>query len=109
MKSGLKAYEGGKGDPSQTKEMKKNRVYHSMEKQDETYIKYLQGKDVCRYKLNWSGEYLKYGNNLAAPRGINLFNFRIFGFPTIRKFLPNFRKCETRTKSVCVDLKSSSV
>ena len=32
------------------------------------YIKYLDGKDVCRYRLDWSGEFLKYGDNLAAPR-----------------------------------------
>jgi hypothetical protein len=35
---------------------------------DESYSPYLQGKDVGRYILNWSGEYLKYGDNLAEPR-----------------------------------------
>ena len=54
--------------------MKDNRVYHSKEKLDDTYFRYLQGVDVCRYKLNWSGEYLKYGNNLAAPRKFKLFS-----------------------------------
>jgi hypothetical protein len=28
----------------------------------------LDGKDVCRYRLSWSGEFLKFGDNLAAPR-----------------------------------------
>jgi hypothetical protein len=68
VKAGLKAYETGCGTPPQTEQMKKNRVYHSRRKIDKSYIKYLDGKDVCRYFLGWSGEYLKYGDNLAAPR-----------------------------------------
>ena len=73
VKSGLKAYEVGKGTPPQTKEMKDARIYHSTE-QKVKFIKYLVGRDVCRYRLGWSGEYLKYGPNLAAPRR----NFDLF-------------------------------
>jgi len=73
VKSGLKAYETGKGTPLQTDEMKNNRVYHSKEKTNESYIKYLKGQDVIRYQLGWSGQYLKYGNCLAAPRKKELF------------------------------------
>src|SRR3989338_7443905 len=68
VKAGLKAYETGKGYPLQTKQMKENRIYHSTKKIGSDYYKYLDGKDVCRYYIGWSGEYLKYGNNLAAPR-----------------------------------------
>lgn len=68
VKAGLKAYEVGKGNPPQTEEMKRERVYHSTKKVGSAYIKYLDGKDVCRYRLDWNGEYLKYGSNLAAPR-----------------------------------------
>jgi adenine-specific DNA-methyltransferase len=68
VKAGLKAYEIGCGTPPQSEEMKKNRVYHSTRQKDKTYIKYLDGKDVCRYRLGWSGEFLKWGANLAAPR-----------------------------------------
>jgi hypothetical protein len=74
VKAGLQAYEVGKATPICTKEMKDNRIYHSMKKLDKTYYQYLQGVDVCRYSLNWSGEYLKYGNNLAAPRKFNLYS-----------------------------------
>lgn len=74
VKAGLQAYEIGKGSPICTKEMKNNRIYHSMKKMDNTYYRYLQGSDVCRYHLNWSGEYLKYGENLAAPRKFILFS-----------------------------------
>lgn len=68
VKAGLMAYEVGKGSPPQTKAMKESRVYHSTRKIDTTYIKYLDGQDVCRYSLAWGGQYLKYGDNLAAPR-----------------------------------------
>ncbi|MBI1747750.1 MAG: N-6 DNA methylase [Acidobacteria bacterium] len=68
VKAGLKAYEVGKGSPPQTQAMKENRVYHSTKKVDASYIKYLDGQDVCRYVITWGGQYLKYGDNLAAPR-----------------------------------------
>lgn len=74
VKSGLKAYEVGKGDPPQTKAMKDARVYHTREKSSDEEILYLDGKDVCRFHTGWSGEYLRYGRNLAAPRKIELFN-----------------------------------
>lgn len=74
VKAALQAYEVGKGTPVCTEEMKDNRVYHSREKIDDDYYRYLQGDDVCRYALNWSGEFLKYGKNLAAPRKFHLFS-----------------------------------
>jgi hypothetical protein len=73
VKAGLKAYEIGKGNPLQTDEMKKKRIYHSKQKLDQSYRVYLNGKDVRRYLSTWSGEYLKYGPNLAAPRDPTLF------------------------------------
>ncbi len=73
VKAGLKAYETGKGTPPQTDRMKHDRVYHSMTRLDSTYRPYLDGRDVCRYSLAWSGQYLKYGSNLAAPRDEALF------------------------------------
>jgi hypothetical protein len=73
VKSGLKAYETGKGKPVQTDKMKNNRVYHSETKKDNSYRPYLEGRNVKRYQLDWSGQYLKYGENLAAPRKPELF------------------------------------
>ena len=49
VKAGLKAYETGKGNPLQTDEMKKKRIYHSKQKLDQSYRVYLNGKDVRRY------------------------------------------------------------
>ena len=66
--TGIKAYQIGKGKPKQTAYEKENRVYHSEDQLDETYIKYLEGKNVSRYKLTWNGEWIKYGEHLAEPR-----------------------------------------
>ena len=73
VKAGIKAYEVGKGNPKMTKVDKDERVYHSKSKKDDSYKPYVQGKDVERYNLNWSGEYIKYGDNLAAKRDPNIF------------------------------------
>lgn len=80
VKAGLCAYEVGAGTPPQTKEMKNNRVYHSLKKEGEDYYKYLDGNDVKRYLITWERkEYLKYGKNLAAPRS----NFDLYSTPRI--------------------------
>ncbi|WP_425222206.1 Eco57I restriction-modification methylase domain-containing protein [Pseudomonas sp.] len=74
IKAGLQAYEKGKGEPKQTAEDVKARPYDYTYKHDDDTHKYLVGADVCRYHTDWSGEYLKYGKNLAAPRTFDLFN-----------------------------------
>jgi hypothetical protein len=63
----------GEGTPLCTEEMKKKRVYHSEEKKDKSWVKYLDGVDVSRYCLGWSGQYIKYGKNLSRPRESELF------------------------------------
>lgn len=74
IKAGLQAYEKGKGNPKQTAEDVKKRPYDYNYKLDDTTYKYLEGKDVNRYLYNWTGLYLKYGDNLAAPRTFNIFS-----------------------------------
>ncbi|GHU01984.1 hypothetical protein FACS1894147_02910 [Spirochaetia bacterium] len=73
IKAGIKAYEVTKGNPKQTVEMKEKRIYHSKKQHDKKWIKYLDGVDVSRYSLGWSGQYVLYGSNLAAPRKKELF------------------------------------
>jgi hypothetical protein len=73
IKAGVQAYEIAKGVPKQTEGMKAKRIYHSKMKHDDSWIKYLDGVDVCRYNLGWSGQYILYGNNLASPRKKELF------------------------------------
>jgi len=74
IKAGLQAYEKNKGEPKQSVQDVKNRPYDYNFKFDETTYKYLEGKDVGRYFVNWSGLFLQYGKQLASPRTINLFD-----------------------------------
>ncbi len=78
VKCGLKAYQKGKGRPKQSVREKEGRVFHSKTPKH-GYIKYLDGKDVCRYRLGWNGEFLHYGPHLAEPRK----DFRLFSTPRI--------------------------
>jgi type I restriction-modification system DNA methylase subunit len=74
VSTGLKAYQIGKGKPIQDEKIKNERKYHSDKKESQTYIPYLEGSDVKRYRLEWSGEYLSYGDWLAEPRKSVPFN-----------------------------------
>jgi len=68
VSTGLKVYQKGKGVPLQTDYEGKNRIFHFPERVDESCQKYLEGSDVSRYRLGWSGEYLKYGQWIAEMR-----------------------------------------
>lgn len=74
VKSGLKAYEAGKGTPRQTKEDVENRPYDYNYRFDENTFKYLDGKDLNSYCVNWDNKWLKYGKNLAASRTFDQFS-----------------------------------
>ncbi|NQE53901.1 hypothetical protein C5S29_09935 [ANME-1 cluster archaeon GoMg3.2] len=67
---GITPYDRYRGQDSETI---KNRAYHSKNKENETYGKWLFGKDISRYKQEWSGEWLSYGPWLAAPREERFF------------------------------------
>jgi hypothetical protein len=73
VKNGVQAYTVGEGTPVCTESMKKVRVYHSNNKIDNDWVKYLEGSDVNRYYLTWGGQYIKYGKNLSRPRQQSLF------------------------------------
>jgi adenine-specific DNA-methyltransferase len=68
VRNGIQAYTVGEGTPPQTEQMKKNRIYHSLEKKDKTWMKYVDGVDVGRYRIGWSKQFVKYGQNLSRPR-----------------------------------------
>jgi hypothetical protein len=68
VSTGLKAYQTGKGKPRQTSEQKEGRLFHAQKRINKTYGRYLDGVDVCRYGLSWSGEWLSYGDWIAEPR-----------------------------------------
>jgi hypothetical protein len=67
---GVTAYDRRAG---QSDEVVENRAYHSDKKEDDTYGKWLSGSDVGRYDLQWSGEWLSYGDWLVFPRDEELF------------------------------------
>ncbi|MBU1101962.1 MAG: Eco57I restriction-modification methylase domain-containing protein [Bacteroidetes bacterium] len=70
---GMQPYEEGKGHPKQTRTMMKDKVYHSKIKIDNTYQKLYTAKSIKKYKVTWFGEWIKYGNNLAAQRDPKIF------------------------------------
>ncbi len=73
VKFGVKIYEVGKGNPPQTREQTRARIYEANNRLDTSYLPYLEGRDINSYAINWSNKWLKYGANLAAPRKIELF------------------------------------
>ncbi|HAH53901.1 MAG TPA: hypothetical protein DCM02_01085 [Flavobacterium sp.] len=73
VKAGLQAYETGKGKPKQTPEDVKNRPYDFKYQFDDSTFQYLDGFDVERWNIVWSGSWLKYGDNLAASRNFDIF------------------------------------
>lgn len=73
VKFGIKIYETGKGKPPQKKEDAKNKIFEANEKIDDSYRPYLEGKDIDTYQLKYQNRWLKYGENLAAPRTPDLF------------------------------------
>jgi len=74
VKNGIQAYTVGEGVPKQTEEMKNKRVYHSYKKENNLWLKYVDGVDVKRYFLGWSKQFVKYGKNLSRSRKPYLFS-----------------------------------
>lgn len=74
VKAGLQAYEKDKGNPKQTETDVKNRPYDFNAKIDEDTFPYLDGKDIARYNKYSNKIWLKYGDNLAAPRTFDIFS-----------------------------------
>jgi hypothetical protein len=73
VRRGVMLYETGKGNPKQTPLDAKSCVYESDFQKDETWRKYLEGKDIQSYEIAYQGRWVKYGDNLAAKREPTLF------------------------------------
>ena len=66
---GVKAYQQGKGEPKQTKQVVEGKIFTATSKIDSTYIKCVIGRDFHRYIfLTEPTMYLSYGKWLAEPR-----------------------------------------
>ncbi|MBW1794343.1 MAG: N-6 DNA methylase [Deltaproteobacteria bacterium] len=74
VKAAIQAYEVGKGSPPQTAEEVRNRVFDREEKDASSTHPYLEGADVLRYGIKWSGNWLSYGPWLSQPREIAMFS-----------------------------------
>jgi len=73
VRTGLQAYEKGKGTPIQSAEDVSGHVFDRDKNVDKNSIKYLQGSDVSRYAIGWSGKWMQYGPWLSQPRTIDIF------------------------------------
>lgn len=79
IKAGVKLYEKGKGKPPQTDVTLKDKPFTSFDKKTENWNVLVRGTDIQRYGIFWQGEYVRYGEWLAAPRNKELFyNPKIF-------------------------------
>jgi len=73
VRTGLQAYEKGKGNPPQTAANVKNHVFDRNHRENKDSIRYLKGRDVGRYAIHWSGLWMQYGPWLSQPREIGIF------------------------------------
>jgi type I restriction-modification system DNA methylase subunit len=72
---GLKDYQIGKGNPSQTSATAKVRPFTSKIKSDETFSPFFEGQSISQYSVNWNNNnWIKWGKWLAEPRNKELFN-----------------------------------
>jgi len=90
VRTGLQAYEQGKGQPPQLARDVRDHVFDRTRREDKNSVRYLQGRDADRYLLNWSGMWMQYGPWLAQPR-----EFEIFSRPRIlvREITSEFPHC----------------
>ncbi|MGL5035347.1 MAG: Eco57I restriction-modification methylase domain-containing protein [Microcystaceae cyanobacterium] len=73
FKFGMKPYEQNIGNPPQTKAMMSQKIYHAKSELDNTYLPLLKARNLKRYYLKWEQDWIKYGDNLAAPRKLEIF------------------------------------
>lgn len=74
VKSGLEAYAVGKGNPKQTTEYARVKVYHSNIRESDDYFPYIEGKDVNNFNVKFHNKlWLKYGKHLAGARTKDIF------------------------------------
>lgn len=73
VRTGLQAYEKGKGNPPQTAADVAGHVFDRDCRVDRNSVQYLQGADVGRYETSWSGMWMQYGPWLSQPREPGIF------------------------------------
>lgn len=66
--SGIKEYEVGKGNPPQTEDDCISKVFNSNIKKSKAYREHITGSEIDNFIIKYTGQHLKYGEWLAAPR-----------------------------------------
>lgn len=74
VRTGLQAYEKNKGIPKQTAQNVRNHIFDYDYKFDKDTYQYIDGKNIKRYHVNWSGRWLRYGKWLSQPRTLDIFS-----------------------------------
>ena len=69
---GVKVYQIGKGKPKQTDREKKEDVFVSTEKKNDSYMKFID-QGIKKYRYIDNRKYIKYGKWLAEPRSKDFF------------------------------------
>ena len=100
VKAGVKLYEKGKGNPAQTEQTMREKPYTVIGSQPTGWRLLVRGGDVNRYTLHNSGEYVRYGEWLAAPRTASFFEGKRI---LIRRTDDVLRATFTQNDSVCVN------
>jgi len=73
LKQGMKPYQVGKGNPPQTEEILEKKIFDATTKIDDSYLPLLRARGIKRYLIVWENDWIKYGQHLAEPRSIDLF------------------------------------
>jgi hypothetical protein len=102
MYSGIKVYEVGKGNPSQTTHVRDTKPYTSERKENKSFQSFFDGKHIGRYALHWNqNNWVNYGPWLAAPRNSEIFVDgkilirKIVGETLIATYIPETSYCNT--------------
>jgi len=59
---------------AKAEEIVKKRMWHSTQRENSEYVRELQGGDVGRYYLNWSGVWVRYGEWVSTYLPISVFS-----------------------------------
>ncbi|MFZ1291050.1 MAG: TaqI-like C-terminal specificity domain-containing protein, partial [Melioribacteraceae bacterium] len=114
VRVGMQAYEKEKGNPPQSEEDVKNHVFDYDYKFDENTHPYLNGQDVGRYNLEWTGAWLRWGKWLSQPKEFIQFSIDRILIREITGEFPRVLKCSfvseifLNNKSIINILKSNN-
>jgi len=94
VSSGMVPYEVGKGTPKQSREDLKSRIYDANYQIDNTYKNYIVGGSINKFIITPSKtDWIKFGDNLAAPRkNFNFFQIKIMVRQTSDKLISSVDK-----------------